>query len=57
MPGGPLGVTFSPEGELFVTSHYESRLSRFIFDENGNAVSNGFITTTGQLGGVAIGCV
>jgi hypothetical protein len=40
----PLGVGFSPAGELFVTSHLNNHLiSRFLFDDQGSVVPNGTI--------------
>jgi WD40 repeat protein len=59
---GPFDFAFSPTGELFVSSHgyfepiYDpgfGQISRFLFDENGNAIPNGTITTS-SLGGLAI---
>jgi hypothetical protein len=51
--GDPVGVAFSPEGELFVTCHWSGGIYRFLFDENGNAIPNGY-TPTVNLGGPAI---
>jgi hypothetical protein len=48
-----MGLAFSSANELFVTGHFSGGISRFLFDTNGNAYSNGFVSTP-QLGGVAI---
>ncbi len=51
----PVGITFSPEGELFVSSHLDNHLiSRFTFDEMGGAISNGTVSTPDSMGGLAI---
>jgi WD40 repeat protein len=59
---GPFDFEFSPTGELFVSSHgyfepiYDpgfGQISRFLFDENGNAIPNGTISAP-SLGGLAI---
>jgi hypothetical protein len=51
--GGPLGVAFSQQGELFVTCHGSGGIHRFLFDETGNVIPNGYIPTV-RLGGPAI---
>jgi WD40 repeat protein len=59
---GPFDFAFSPTGEMFVSSHgfwtpfYEpefGQISRFLFDTNGNAIANGFVSLP-SLGGLAI---
>ena len=51
--GDPIGVAFSPEGELFVTGGWSGGIWRFLFDNAGNAIPNGY-TSTVPLGGPAI---
>jgi WD40 repeat protein len=61
----PIGIGFSPQGELFVTQHclptMEScspppsrQIFRFVFDDMGNIMSNGTIVTPDSMGGVAV---
>jgi len=60
-----IGIGFSPEGELFVTQHClpnagtcspppSRQIFRFLFDDMGNAISNGTIVTPDSMGGVAV---
>ena len=41
----PHGIAFSPWGELFVANYLNGKISRYIFDEEGNAAPNGIIDT------------
>jgi WD40 repeat protein len=51
----PVGLAFSPEGELFVSSHFQNHLiSRFLFDASGNVIPNGTIDTPDSMGSVAV---
>ena len=59
---GPFAFAFSSTGELFVSSHgyfepvYDpgfGQISRFLIDENGNAIPNGTLATS-SLGALAI---
>jgi WD40 repeat protein len=51
----PVGLAFSPEGELFVSSHLQNHLiSRFLFDASGNIIPNGTVDTPDSMGSVAV---
>lgn len=41
----PHGIAFSPWGELFVANYLNGIISRYTFDEEGNATPNGVINT------------
>lgn len=51
----PAGVAFTPDGEMFVSNEDTSpSLWRFVFDDQGNAILNGQISTGTLLGQIAI---
>jgi hypothetical protein len=47
---GAIGLAFSSWGELFVASHFQPTVFRWIFDQNGQAISNGSFATPQTLG-------
>jgi len=48
------GVAISPDGELFAANFLSGTVSRFLFDEAGNAVPNGTFATGANALGVAV---
>lgn len=56
VPGGPLGVAFSPAGELFVTIHSAGTygIFRYRLDSQGLPYPSGSYYVAGYLGGISI---
>ena len=55
--GGPIDVAFSPEGELFASTHFDGAIHRFLFDDSGYAYPNPEAPikyTGGNLSGIEI---